>query len=303
MKFRAILNKDGGTLKSTDIDTFGDFIKETFEAAGNSIEIFPVSGDDLIDALQKAFDDDTIEGVIAGGGDGTVSAAGGMALEGQKPLGILPAGTMNLYARALGIPLDLEDAVRALAPGKLGSSDIGRVNGRPFLHQFSIGFHSRMVAERNSYSFTSKFGKIRASIIAALDTIRRPPSFPIDMDVDGRKIREKVSSLAVTNNPYGEGHLPYADDVTTGKLGIYYARPSTAASNAKMLADLTFGNLSNNPDIVQDSGTKVHISFPQKRKSAKAVIDGELVDLDPSVDIEILPGALKVILPQNGEEA
>ena len=64
MKFRAILNKDGGTLKSTDIDTFGDFIKETFEAAGNSIEIFPVSGDDLIDALQKAFDDDTIEAML-----------------------------------------------------------------------------------------------------------------------------------------------------------------------------------------------------------------------------------------------
>ncbi|MAY62227.1 MAG: diacylglycerol kinase, partial [Rhizobiales bacterium] len=226
-----------------------------------------------------------------------VPGAGARALEGNKPLAILPAGTMNLYARALKIPLDLDVAVSALAAGDLGKSDIGRANGRPFLHQFSIGFHSRMVAERNSYNFASKLGKIRASIVAAIDTIRRPPSFPIEMNIDGREVSERISSLAVSNNPYGEGHLPYADAVTSGKLGIYYARPSTAAANARMLADLTIGNVQNNPDIVQESGTRVRLSFPQKRKSAKAVIDGELVDLDPSVDIEILPGALKVILP------
>ena len=291
MRFRAILNRDGGTLKSTDIDRFSQHITESFEANGHDVDVRPVEGDDLIAALEKAFNDSEVEGVIAGGGDGTVSAAG------AKPLAILPAGTMNLYARALKIPLDLDVAVSALAAGDLGKSDIGRANGRPFLHQFSIGFHSRMVAERNSYNFASKLGKIRASIVAAIDTIRRPPSFPIEMNIDGREVSERISSLAVSNNPYGEGHLPYADAVTSGKLGIYYARPSTAAANARMLADLTIGNVQNNPDIVQESGTRVRLSFPQKRKSAKAVIDGELVDLDPSVDIEILPGALKVILP------
>ena len=297
MRFRAILNRDGGTLKSTDIDRFSQHITESFEANGHDVDVRPVEGDDLNAALEKAFNDSEVEGVIAGGGDGTVSAAGAMALEADKPLAILPAGTMNLYARALKIPLDLDVAVSALAAGDLGKSDIGRANGRPFLHQFSIGFHSRMVAERNSYNFASKLGKIRASIVAAIDTIRRPPSFPIEMNIDGREVSERISSLAVSNNPYGEGHLPYADAVTSGKLGIYYARPSTAAANARMLADLTIGNVQNNPDIVQESGTRVRLSFPQKRKSAKAVIDGELVDLDPSVDIEILPGALKVILP------
>lgn len=297
MRFRAILNRDGGTLKSTDIDRFGEHITDSFEANGHYVDVRPVEGDELIAALEKAFDDSEVEGVIAGGGDGTVSAAGAMALEAGKPLAILPAGTMNLYARALKIPLDLDAAVTALAAGDIGNSDIGRANGRPFLHQFSIGFHSRMVAERNSYDFATKLGKIRASIVAAFDTIRRPPSFPVEMSIDGRDVSERISSLAVTNNPYGEGHLPYADDVTSGKLGIYYARPSTAAANARMLADLTIGNLKNNPDIVQDSGTKVRLSFPQKRKSAKAVIDGELVDLASSVEIEILPGALEVLLP------
>ncbi len=297
MRFRAILNQDGGTLKDTDIEQFSTLIVESFEANDHSVDVRPVKGDDLIEALESAFEDDEVEAVIAGGGDGTVSAAGALALDAGKPLAILPAGTMNLYARALKIPLDLDDAVRALAAGHVGQSDIGRANGRPFLHQFTIGFHSRMIAERNSYNFASKFGKIRASIVAALDTIRRPPSFPVEMDIDGRKVRERVSSVAVSNNPYGEGHLPYADEVTSGKLGIYYAKPATVAANAKMLADLTMGNWPNNHDIIHDSGKRVLLEFPQKRKSAKAVIDGELVDLDPSVEIEILPGALKVILP------
>lgn len=300
MRFRAILNQDGGTLKNTDIDELSALIAKSFEENGHQVDIRPVTGPDLLEALENAFDDPDVEGVIAGGGDGTVSAAGALALKAGKPLAILPAGTMNLYARALKIPLDLQEAVRALAAGTIGQSDIGRANGKPFLHQFTIGFHSRMIAERNSYDFSSKLGKIRASIVAALDTIRRPPSFPVVMDIDGRKIRERVSAVAVSNNPYGDWHLPYADDVTSGELGIYYAQPSTAAANAKMLADLTIGTWRNNPDIHRDSGKRVRLDFPQKRRSAKAVIDGELVDLDASVEIEILPGALKVILPGKG---
>jgi diacylglycerol kinase family enzyme len=297
MRFRAILNQDGGTLKDTDIEKFSTLIVESFQENGHSVDVRPVKGENLIEALENAFGDGDVDGVIAGGGDGTVSAAGGMALEAGKPLAILPAGTMNLYARALNIPLDLDEAVRALAAGEVGQSDIGRANGRAFLHQFTIGFHSRMIAERNSYNFASKIGKIRASIVAAFDTIRRPPSFPVEMDIDGRKIRERVSSVAVSNNLFGEGHLPYADDVSGGTLGIYYAKPATVAANAKMLADLTIGNWRNNLDIIRDSGKRVTLDFPQRRKSAKAVIDGELVDLDSSVEIEILPGALKVMLP------
>jgi diacylglycerol kinase family enzyme len=297
MRFRAILNQDGGTLQDTDIEKFSTLIVESFQENGHSVDVRPVKGENLIEALENAFGDGDVDGVIAGGGDGTVSAAGGMALEAGKPLAILPAGTMNLYARALNIPLDLDEAVRALAAGEVGQSDIGRANGRAFLHQFTIGFHSRMIAERNSYNFASKIGKIRASIVAAFDTIRRPPSFPVEMDIDGRKIRERVSSVAVSNNLFGEGHLPYADDVSGGTLGIYYAKPATVAANAKMLADLTIGNWRNNLDIIRDSGKRVTLDFPQRRKSAKAVIDGELVDLDSSVEIEILPGALKVMLP------
>ena len=57
MRFRAILNRDGGTLKSTDIDRFSQHITESFEANGHDVDVRPVEGDDLIAALgSESFD-------------------------------------------------------------------------------------------------------------------------------------------------------------------------------------------------------------------------------------------------------
>jgi electron transport complex protein RnfE len=63
-------------------------------------------------------------------------------------LAILPAGTMNLFARAMKVPLVLEEALEAIADGEVGAVDIATANGRPFVHQFSVGIHARLVRIR-----------------------------------------------------------------------------------------------------------------------------------------------------------
>ncbi|MBW3097288.1 diacylglycerol/lipid kinase family protein [Pseudohoeflea coraliihabitans] len=296
MRVCVILNKDGGTLKSLDMEALTTDIEARFVAHGHEVDCRAVAGEDLMQALSDAFDNTEIEAVVAGGGDGTISAAAGLAWKAQKPLGILPAGTMNLYARALGMPLDLDAAVAALAAGTVGASDIATANGRPYLHQFAVGFHRRMIEERNQQPYETRLGKIKASVVAALDTIRRPPSLEVHINIDGVQHRERVSSLSVSNNPYGEGHLPYADAVLSGELGIYYARPATVAANAKMLADITLGTWRNNPDIIEKRGREVVLTFT-RRKRVHTVIDGELVDIKDPVTLRIHPGELPVILP------
>lgn len=297
MRFCAILNTDGGTFKTLDTDAFCRRIVELFAARGHELDCRPIAGRELERALDEAFADPRYDVVIAGGGDGTISAAAKRAWESGKPFGLLPAGTMNLFARTLKIPLDLDEAAEALAAGHIGRSDIASANGRPFLHQFSIGFHREMVAQRNKQPFESRLGKIKASIVAALEVIRRPPSLPVRVRVDGRTLEERVSSLAVSNNPYGEGHMPYADDVNSGLLGIYYARPATAGANARMLADLTLGVWRNNPDIHELSGREVRLSLRGRKKRLKAVLDGELVEYNGPVEIKMHPGALPLIRP------
>src|SRR6185369_688327 len=98
-----VFNRDGGTFKTTDMDQFAARAREVFAAHGHELEPRVVDGRSLIDELERA-----------AGGDGTVSAAAGIAYKYGIPLGVIPAGTMNLFARSLGLPLRLEQALEAL---------------------------------------------------------------------------------------------------------------------------------------------------------------------------------------------
>ena len=100
--------------------------------------------------------------VIASGGDGTVRAcAAGVAGTGV-PLGVLPAGTGNLFARNLGLPLDTGDALSVALTGTERRVDVGVANGRPFIVMAGIGFDAEMLAG------TSETLKGRAGAVAYL---------------------------------------------------------------------------------------------------------------------------------------
>jgi len=103
MRFVAVLNREGGTLRSTDLGAFIERMRETLAKSGHQLETEIVGGADIETALAKA-SAGKAEIVIAGGGDGTVSAAAAALMNKKKALAVLPAGTMNLFARGLGIP-------------------------------------------------------------------------------------------------------------------------------------------------------------------------------------------------------
>lgn len=300
MRFIMVLNADGGRLRTTDLEAYCRQVSDIFKDRGHELSCRPVSGDTLLEELGKAFEDPDCQAVLAAGGDGTISAAAEIAWKSGKPLGVIPAGTMNLFARSLGTPLDIVAAARALAAGEPDNCDIASANGRPFLHQFSVGFHPRMVRMRNQKGYRTHLGKINASIVAAFNTLRRPPEFPVNMTIDGTPRNEVVTSISVSNNPYGDGHLPYADHLDTGELGIYYWHPTTMAANARLLTDLALGTWRMNPDIKETRGQCLELVFPKPRQSKRAVIDGELIDLANRVEILIHPGELKIIRPASG---
>lgn len=97
MRFVAVLNKDGGTLRTTDLDAFSEKMKTVFlQAAGHTVDIRVVEGKDVVSALEKAAAMRSVDVVLAGGGDGTISAAAAVLMNRKTALAILPAGTMNL---------------------------------------------------------------------------------------------------------------------------------------------------------------------------------------------------------------
>lgn len=297
MRFIAVLNRDGGTLRTMNLPAFCAEAVAIFERHGHHLECQVVSGRRVANALRKAALSDGVDAVLAGGGDGTISTAAGIAYETGKPLAVLPVGTMNLFARALKVPLDLNDALEALAAGEIGAVDIATANDRPFVHQFGVGIHARLVRIRENMSYRSRIGKMVASLRAIGASVLDPPQFDAELQTSGGVERVRVSGIAVSNNPLGDGSI-HADQLNAGVLGVYTAAAMSTSALLKLAADLFMGTWRASPAVSEKEVAEVTLHFPRRKRSAKAVVDGELIKLDRTVTLRVHPGALKVVLPK-----
>src|SRR3954469_24760553 len=91
---------------------------------------------------------DGARAVVAAGGDGTVSSVASGLVGTTTPFGVLPLGTLNHFAKDIGVPLDLPLAVKAIVDEHTTRVDVGEVNGSPFVNNSSIGLYPDVVVER-----------------------------------------------------------------------------------------------------------------------------------------------------------
>ncbi len=297
MKIAVVLNREGGTLRTLDLETFEQTLVKTFEEHRHSLTVEAVSGDELVATLEKALADASTQAIVIGGGDGTVSTAAGMLMGTKKALGVLPAGTMNLFARSLGIPQDLDQAVGALAGAPIKPVDIATANDRTFVHQYSVGMHAKLVHLRDRMDYGSRLGKIRASARASYDALFNPPRLRVRLKVDGKEIAATTASIGITNNLFGEGHLPYTDEPDGGRLGVYLTRARTRGEMIGFAANMLLGRWKNNAHVEILSGQKVDMTVLSGGKRFGCAVDGELHPLEEKVKVEIHPGALLALVP------
>lgn len=297
MQFSAVLNRDGGTLRTTDLERLSSRLRDTLRRGGHGCSIAIVDGSDIGRALGQAAAEEGVDVVMVGGGDGTVSAAAGLLRRSDKALAILPAGTMNLFARSLGIPLDLDAAIEAFAAGGMRRVDTATANGLPFIHQFSIGMHAKMVRLRERLDFGSRLGKIGASAKAAYWTILNPPRMRVVLRMGEMEILATASNIGITNNLFGEGHLPYADRVDAGLLGIYVTVARQRGEIVRHALNMAMGRWRDNDLVEIHQADRVTLKILSPGKARMAVVDGELRPLDAETEIAIEPGSLRVLVP------
>lgn len=297
MHIIAVLNRDGGTLRTMDLDAFTAEAVAAFARHGHQLDCEVVAGSKVEAALRKAATSAGVDAVLAGGGDGTISTAAAIAYETGMPLAVLPVGTMNLFARALKVPLVLSEALEAIAAGEIGAVDIATANDRPFVHQFGVGIHARLVRIRENMSYGSRVGKMLASLRAIGAAAVNPPQF--DAEIHTRKGVEtrRVSGIAVSNNPLGDGQI-HADRLDAGMLGVYVAGPVSTSALLKLAADVFIGTWRDSPAVSEKEVAEVTLHFPKRKRGAHAVVDGELIKLERSVTLKVHPGKLKVVLPR-----
>ena len=297
MRIIAVLNRDGGTLRTMDLEAFSATARAIFSRHGHELECQVVAGSSVDMVLRRAATTSGVDAVLAGGGDGTISTAAGIAYETGMPLAVLPVGTMNLFARALKVPLVLEEALEAIASGEIGAVDIATANDRPFVHQFGVGVHARLVRIRENMSYRSRLGKMLASLRAIGAAAINPPQFEAELHTGSDVEKRVVSGIAVSNNPLGQGRI-HAERVDGGLLGVYVAAPLSTSALLRLVAEVFLGTWRASPLVTEQEVDEVTLHFPKRKRGAHAVIDGELIKLDRLVTLKVHPGALKVVMPK-----
>ncbi|HZI75575.1 MAG TPA: diacylglycerol kinase family protein, partial [Gemmatimonadales bacterium] len=137
-----VLNDSSG---SGDSAKSAQQLSEIFAEAGREARITVARGGDQLRTAMKEAVKRRCETLVAGGGDGTINTAASELVDSDIPLGVIPLGTLNHFAKDLGIPIDLAGAAKVVLEGARCQVDVGEVNGRVFLNNSSLGAYPAIV--------------------------------------------------------------------------------------------------------------------------------------------------------------
>lgn len=297
MKAVVLLNAAAGSLDGEETHARAERVARALATAGVEAEVRAVPGERLADAAREAARSDA-DVVVAAGGDGTLSAVAGALAGGTKPLGILPLGTLNHFARDLKLPLDLERAARVVASGRVAEVDVAEVNGRIFINNSSIGLYPRAVEERDERRTRLGWGKWRAMAHALVQAFRRLRLYRVRVRAGERMLLLRTPFVFVGNNEYETGLFSKATRqcLDRGELSLYVARATDRGGLLRLLAYALVGRLDEARDVEARclSELEVQAGTPQ----LLVALDGEVARLKPPLRYRTLPRALRVVVPQ-----
>lgn len=298
-KIRVVINRGGGSFgedKAAQLEAL-------FEARGIEAKILAVEPGELDRHCGEAAEAAGVDALVAAGGDGTISTAAGAVAGTDMPLGILPLGTLNHFARDAGIPLDLEAAVEAIAAGRTRAVDVAEVNGRVFINNSAVGMYPKLVRDREAQQRHFGRGKKLAMLIAAGRSLWRFSHHRLTLRIAGREAPVETPLLFVGNNRYETGLLALGkrEAIDRGELCIYAPLARSALSFVWTSVRAVFGRPDEQADFLTLDGVEsVEIDSPRTR--LMVATDGEAQPMETPLRYKVRPGALKLIVAEQGGE-
>src|SRR6266852_7249732 len=236
--------------------------------------------------------------VIAAGGDGTINEIIQGLAGSETALGVLPNGTVNVWARELGIPLDEAGARAVLVNGRTRHIDLGCVNGRYFLLTVGIGLDGEVIqaVERKPLKRLGVLGYA----LAALWLGPGYSGFPVVVQIDGLVVKTRALQVFVGNTQLYAGAFKFTwkakcDD---GLLDLCIVRKRNLLGRIVVLWDFLLGREKRRLWVRYDTFTSIKIETLQP---VAFQIDGEAAGHTPAT-FSISPGTLKVVVPQKTPE-
>ena len=289
-----VLNTASGTARRPGVvEEIGELFRKagmdaTIEAIGDPRDIAVATRDAMKDGADV---------IVAAGGDGTVSAVAAELAGTDTPLGVLPLGTLNHFARDAGITTNLPKAVDTIAGGHIGRVDMGRVNDHLFINNSSIGVYPDIVALREQLR-AGGYPKWIAAAHATLQVLRRESEISIRMAAGLSEKVVRSPFLFVGNNEYHtEGiHMGARVRIDGGELWGYFAPPVRTRDLPKLFARAALGLARRGHALESISGTQLWVDAFNTRVITIAC-DGEVLNLACPLHYRAWPAALRVLMP------
>ena len=239
------------------------------------------------DAARQGF-----ENVVAAGGDGTVNEVVNGIAGTDAALGLLPLGTMNVFATEIGLPTgDLAACWQIIADGKTRQVDLPSANGKHFVQLAGVGLDAQVVKE-TSRAFKRTLGPLSYLISAAQIVTREPPRLQIESE---NAVTDEGSFVLVGNGRLYGGPFPFFKqaELDDGLLDVLVFKGLTYLQMMRYLQDVIFSSQITSPDVEYFHTKSLRVT---SEGAVPVEVDGELVANCP-VQFEIQPAALTVLAP------
>jgi diacylglycerol kinase family enzyme len=299
-RIAALVNASAGTAESHGTATLRATLAAAFEARGiaATLAFLPAAG--LRDAAEKARQqvlDQELDAIAVGGGDGSINTVASVLADSGIPLGILPLGTLNHFAKDLGLPPAMEEAVATIAAGVTRRVDLGEVNGEIFINNSSIGVYPLLVVERERKRRRGRLSKWAALILATPKVLRYLPVFRLRIRVAGNSELVRSPCVFIGNNAYRLAipRLGRREQLDRGELCLYAAQVQSLTALFRLALRLVFGRLEQERDLGMSRGATAEIGA--RRHWLLVATDGEVKIMRSPLNYRSRPGALCVFAP------
>jgi diacylglycerol kinase family enzyme len=303
LRVAALLNASSGAIERQGAETLRDVLASAFEKHGIVAVLDFLPGSALRSAAERARQqviDGKLDSIVVGGGDGSVRTAASVLAGSDIPLGIIPLGTLNHFAKDLGISLIAEHAVATIATGEQRAVDVGEVNDVIFVNNSSIGFYPYLVLERERRRRRKRISKWIAMMLAMPRVLRNLPLFRLTILVEGNVEPCRSPCVLVGNNEYrimvpGVGTRERLD---SGELCLYVAKTQGRLSMFWLACRCILGLVKQQRDLRIFKGATADISA--RRSRLLVAFDGEVATMRSPLHYKIRPRALRVFAPPIG---
>ena len=249
-------------------------------------------GEGMKVAAQAAFSG-RFDAVVAAGGDGTVHDAAEGLLGTEMPLGVIPTGTANVFAREVGLPFSPERIAHALLNGKVRPIPLGQVNAHPFLFVVGIGLDAEAVRyfETSGSRQLGQLGLI-APVLHAL--ISCPDSL---LQVTTERGSSKAGWVVVTRTQRYAGGLLLSHEANINQTAFHVVRFGGRGIliRLRQLSALACGLIGYDPDVTIELAEWVRVDGDA---ATPVQVDGESLGRLP-VEITLNPKRLWIIIAAN----